>query len=142
MKLIEVEKIFPIGSYKLTFACSKCGVQYNRSFNSFGIFGRDADTYHLLASSKYCMFCGHKWIQKKIEEQIDICSILDITKDEVNDEQLVRCLKKLNYFPKYCTIKPNFMDLYVDDLDRQICNDTSGYKSEIWFVELPQVRKK
>lgn len=88
------------------------------------------------------MFCGHKWIQKKIEEQIDLRSILGITKDEVNDDQLVQCLKKLNYLPKSCTIKPNFMDLYVDDLGRQICNDTGGYKSEIWFLELPQVRKK
>ena len=129
MKLIEVEKLFPVGTYRLTFACSKCGVQYNRGSNGFGALGRDAYTLSLFDRSKYCMFCGHKWSQSGIRELIDICQLLDITREDVNDEQLVQCLKIFKYLPKNYTKKPNFTHI-------QICPGIVGYAtSNIWITD-------
>lgn len=127
MELIEVERQSPIGFYGLTFRCSSCGAQLNDGYNCQGMFGFDRQALNLWFHSKFCLKCGHKWIQDKIVQGFDLCDLFGVSKDQINDDCLVECLKKYKYLPADFQHKPVWDRLHHGDT-------TGGYMSSHWFV--------
>ena len=126
MKLLEVEKDYQTGLYYLTLCCSSCGVQLTNGYSHFGVFD-NRNLVCLLLSSKYCMFCGHKWNQDKIRPSIDICELFGIKGDDVNDEALGRCLKMCRYLPENFNEQPKFKTKHHGD-------STGGHEAEHWVL--------